>query len=72
MAEFIVISVAVLLLFGLAKKYIILQNEKMQIWVDNQRVEFQDELKQLDDYIEETKRTNGKWYTIDDIENKMK
>ena len=72
MAEFIVISVAVLLLFGLAKKYIILQNEKMQIWVNHQRVEFQDELKQLDDYIEETKRTNGKWYTIDDIENKMK
>ena len=72
MAEFIVISVAVLLLFGLAKKYIILQNEKMQIWVDNQRVEFQEELKQLDDYIEETKKNNGKWYTIDDIENKMK
>ena len=72
MAEFIVISVAVLLLFGLAKKYIILQNEKMQIWVDNQRVEFQDELKQLDDYIEETKRNNGKWYTIEEIENKMK
>ena len=72
MAEFVVISVAVLLLFGLAKKYIILQNEKMQIWVDNQRVEFQDELKQLDDYIEETKKNNGKWYTIDDIENKMK
>jgi len=72
MAEFVVISVAVLLLFGLAKKYIILQNEKMQIWVDNQRVEFQDELKQLDNFIEETKKTNGKWYTIDDIENKMK
>ena len=72
MAEFIVISVAVLLLFGLAKKYIILQNEKMQIWVNHQRVEFQDELKQLDDYIEETKKNNGKWYTIDDIENKMK
>ena len=72
MAEFIVISVAVLLLFGLAKKYIILQNEKMQIWVNHQRVEFQDELKQLDNFIEETKKTNGKWYTIDDIENKMK
>jgi len=72
MAEFVVISVTVLLLFGLAKKYIVLQNEKMQIWVDNQRVEFQDELKQLDDYIEETKRNNGKWYTIEEIENKMK
>ena len=72
MAEFVVISVAVLLLFGLTKKYIVLQNEKMQIWVDNQRVEFQDELKQLDNYIEETKKSNGKWYTIEEIENKMK
>ena len=72
MFELVVLIVAILLFYGLAKKYMVVQNEKLAIWVADQKADLQDDLKALDDKIDNLKQANGgKWYTISSIESKM-
>lgn len=72
MFELIVAIVAILLFYGLIKKYMSVQNEKAELWVVEQRAGLQDELKSLDDKIDSIKaKNNGKWFSITDIESKM-
>ena len=71
MFELTLLIVAILLLYGLAKKYILVQNEKVEIWVEDQRVDLQDDLKALSDRVDSIKEVNGKWFSLDEITSKM-
>ena len=71
MVELIVAVVAILLLYGLAKKYIAVQNDKAEVWVGHQKADLQDDLQQLDKRVDDLKAKNGKWFSVSDIESKM-
>jgi len=71
MLNLIIAVVAILLLYGLAKKYVEVQNDKAEVWVGHQKADLQESLKELADRVKALKEKNGKWFSVKEIESEM-